>query len=233
MTISSSGQFGSLIQSMFGLQSCLVCLQNSAQLICTYCQDDLETFNLDECGHNLLNWPSVRQALPQLQCDHFIALSDYQWPLSNLLVGLKFGQRVVFAKALAELFCRYMLTEQVLLPQAIIPVPLHINRFRQRKYNQALEIARHIASHTGLHLDYQLCRRIRATQPQTDLNGAQRRKNLHQAFVLNGQPSYQHVVIFDDIVTTGTTVNELARTLKQANPAMQIDIWSICVALPD
>ncbi|WP_438865542.1 ComF family protein [Neptunicella sp.] len=233
MSLESFHPFKALLANILKQQSCLICLQLSSSLICRCCRQDITTFDLANCQANLLNFPVIQQALPQLKCEQLLALGAYRWPLSNMLIGLKFSHRTLYAKALADLFCHYVLSESITLPQAVIPVPLHPRRFRQRLYNQSLEIARHITKQTGLYLQYELCRRVRATQPQTDLTGAQRRKNLHNAFVLNAVPAYQHVAIFDDIITTGTTVNELATTLKQANPDMRIDIWSICVALPD
>lgn len=112
------------------------------------------------------------------------------------------------------------------MPECIIPVPLHQQRLRERGFNQALELSRIISKQLNIPLNYSLCHRDKATPFQSGLSAKQRKQNLKNAFKVAKNHSYQHVAIFDDVVTTGTTVNELARQLKQSG-VRTIEVWAI------
>jgi len=112
------------------------------------------------------------------------------------------------------------------LPECIIPVPLHKHRLHERGFNQALELARLIARQLKVPLNYSLCRREKATPFQSGLSARQRKQNLRNAFNVIQTPAYNHVAIFDDVVTTGSTVNELARQLKEEGVEI-IEVWAI------
>ena len=110
-------------------------------------------------------------------------------------------------------------------PQLIIPVPLHPSRYRERGYNQTLEIARTLTRRLGIPLDYQSCIRSIATQSQTELTGKERRRNVSRAFAMAKPLNAARVAILDDVVTTGATVNALAKVLRHAG-VRQIDVWA-------
>lgn len=102
----------------------------------------------------------------------------------------------------------------------IVPVPLHRQRFQERHFNQAEEIARMISRITGLPMLAALIR-TRSTEHQTILTRAQRMENLRGAFaatpVLTRQPApLPGVILVDDVLTTGSTVHECARILRRA-----------------
>ncbi|MBL4630226.1 MAG: ComF family protein, partial [Paraglaciecola sp.] len=82
-------------------QSCLVCKQVSGTAICQYCFDDLTLFDLDRYQHNLMLSPKVKSGLAKVDFTQVLALADYQWPLSKLLIGLKFSKNIPNAHALA------------------------------------------------------------------------------------------------------------------------------------
>lgn len=212
-------------------QLCLVCHQPSMTLLCKCCQDDLVLLDLEACDYHLLNVPRIASALPGVSCERLIAIANYQQPFKSMLLALKFNRQLVYAKALADLFCKALDNADSVLPEAIVPVPLHHKRYKQRHYNQAREVARYVAEHFELVLDDSFCTRIKYTQAQTELSGGQRRKNLKNAFQVAANKPYQHIVIFDDIVTTGTTVNELKRIIQRQYPHMRIDIWCVCISL--
>lgn len=215
----------------FQPQSCIICQQNSYDLICGYCKQDLPLFNLQLCNHNLLQWPAIKSGLAGVDFSTLLALTDYCWPLNKLLTGLKFSAKLPHAKALAELFFQHCLATNQPMPQAILPVPLHQQRFAQRKYNQSIEIARQIGLLTGIPIDLSILTRCKATTPQTQLSAAQRKRNLRQAFSLNDPVTHQHIALFDDVLTTGATMQSLYRLLRNSYPLLRIDIWSICVTL--
>lgn len=100
----------------------------------------------------------------------------------------------------------------------IIPMPLHVTRLGKRGYNQALELARPLAQALELPIDVTTLVRRRATTPQTELDAAARHRNLRGAFAAAPQ-SGEVVLLIDDVVTTGATVREAARTLLRAGAA--------------
>lgn len=149
----------------------------------------------------------------------------YASPLDHLLQQLKFHQQLHLATLLGRLMSEGLTGRERALPECLLPVPLHNNRIRERGYNQALELARVLSHRLSIPLEVGLCHRQRATAPQTSLDGDQRRRNLRGAFVLREGCVPSHVAIVDDVVTTGTTVNELAKTLRRAG-VETVEVWA-------
>lgn len=172
--------------------------------------------------------PLPRPDLPCGSCqtrppafDRAVALFRYAAPLDALLLQLKFGQAVHLAHPFAALLAERVRTETT--PDCILPVPLHPGRQRERGFNQAIEIARPLARQLGCALDLETCLRSRATPPQTRLSAQARRRNPRGAFELTRTPP-RHVVLLDDVMTTGSTLNELARLLRRGG-AERVDVW--------
>ena len=217
-------------------QNCLVCKQSSSTSICQYCFDDLTLFDVDRYHHNLMLSPKVNLGLAKVDFPNVLALADYQWPLSTLLTRLKFSKNIPNAHALASIFVKHCLSAIPVLPQLIIPMPLHKNRYLFRKFNQSIELAKQICKLSPLDMDTSIINRCKSTPAQTNLSAIQRRKNLHNAFEINEAAhqrlkGYQHIVLFDDVITTGSTMNGAYRSLRKHNPSLKIDIWSICLTL--
>jgi ComF family protein len=103
----------------------------------------------------------------------------------------------------------------------IVPVPLHPARLRQREFNQALLVADHLAQALQVPLSCEHLVRIRATRPQTELDRAERTRNVRHAFAVRHSPELEdrRVLLVDDVLTTGATVNECARALRRAGAA--------------
>ncbi|GAB3014441.1 ComF family protein [Bowmanella dokdonensis] len=220
-----------IITALTPSQACLLCLQDTDNLICDVCAKDMPRLDLQQYQQNLLNWPKVGSALGPVPYQRLLALGLYEWPLDNLLLGLKFAQKLLAARALAELFYHHALPGREDPPDAILPMPLHAERYRQRKYNQAVEIARHLGILAGIPVDTRLCVRNKATQPQTQLSGAQRRRNMRGAFTVQHPVPYGKVAVLDDVITTGASVNSLCATLLDQRPDLQIEIWVLAVSL--
>jgi len=109
-------------------------------------------------------------------------------------------------------------------PDLILPVPLHKARYRERGFNQAIEIARTVAKEMQIPLDLTSCRRHRDTPHQTQLPAKKRHKNLKNAFSIIKPIHARHIAILDDVMTTGSTAHELACVLKKAG-ANRVDVW--------
>lgn len=110
------------------------------------------------------------------------------------------------------------------MPDLLLPVPLHSSRLRQRGYNQALELARPVAKHLNLPLDVSSCTRNRTTSDQIGLSAKKRALNLKDAFSVNTRFHDKRVAIIDDVMTTGSTVNELTQQLIRAGVS-HVDVW--------
>ncbi|MGD8228372.1 MAG: ComF family protein [Desulfobacteraceae bacterium] len=111
----------------------------------------------------------------------------------------------------------------------MMPVPLHPRKLRERNFNQSLLLARYAAPFLGTELDFLSLRRIRYTQPQTGLKSEERRKNVRGAFQVVDREMVKgrSVLLVDDVTTTGSTLNECARTLKRAGAR---EVFCITVA---
>jgi ComF family protein len=112
---------------------------------------------------------------------------------------------------------------------AILPVPLHPGRLRQRGFNQALELARPIARQYRLPLLLNHVKRVKNTLEQSSLSGKERKTNLRQAFSLVKGINYPAIAIVDDVMTTGSTVEELSGLLKK-NGVNYVEIWCLARA---
>ena len=152
----------------------------------------------------------------------FYRLGEYQFPLRHLIHQLKFQRKFWLAQPLGEL-----LAQQVDQPAPLLlPIPLHPLRQWQRGFNQSSLIAQAIAQQTGSQLDTQRLKRRRYTPPQHKLSKAQRQHNLERAFILKGKPLPGHVALVDDVVTTGSTVAEATRLLRQQG-VKRVDIYCL------
>ncbi len=214
-------------------QQCLLCLAPSRQALCRDCEADLP-LNLVRCVicslplHGTENSSLVcgkcQQKPPQFNTSLIPYL--YTTPLKQLISQLKFNYKLAHVPLLAELFLHRFPSQRHRLPECIIPVPLHRQRLKQRGFNQSLEIARLLGKNLDLTVEHRLCQRIIATPFQRELSAKERQKNLQNAFSVEPGHGYRHVAIFDDVMTTGATANELARVLKQSGVEI-IEIWAI------
>ena len=103
--------------------------------------------------------------------------------------------------------------------EAVAPVPLHPSRRRERGFNQAALLAERLAADRGVAVRPRWLARLRDTQPQSDLGAAERQANVRGAFEARADVAGLHVVVVDDVLTTGATVAECARALRAAGAA--------------
>lgn len=146
-------------------------------------------------------------------------------PIQAAVHALKYRAQFLPARVLGELMARELARRAGPMPQALIPVPLHTARLRRRGYNQALEIARVLARRCAIELDPSSLRRVRATPDQIGQSAAQRRRNLRGAFRAQRRLDGLHVALLDDVMTTGATLEELARVCRAAGAA-RIEAWA-------
>lgn len=163
---------------------------------------------------------ACQAALPAF--DATLVAADYAAPVDQLVLQLKFAQRLALAPLMASLLRDAVLRRpDFVLPALLCPVPLGPQRLVQRGYNQALEIARPLARQLGVALHPRLLARTRDTAAQSGVAPQQRRQNIAHAFAL-ADPALvagRHIGVVDDVMTSGQTLNALAEELKHYGAA--------------
>ena len=212
---------------------CLLCLQPTRGFeLCGGCRRALPRIikACEGCGIPLTSGARCGRCLKRPPPFESVAIPYvYAPPLSQLIVALKFHRQLTAAAPLGVLLADHIVMTEAALPERIVPVPLHPARQRTRGFNQAMEIARPLSARLGVALAPRLVSRVKPTPPQTALRSpADRRHNVRGAFTINTKPmgALGHVAIVDDVVTTGATSVELARTLRRAG-AERVDLWSV------
>jgi ComF family protein len=161
--------------------------------------------------------------------DRTCAALAYRFPVDRLIPRLKYHGRLAIAPALAH--CIDQALGDAPSPDCVAPMPLHPARIRERGFNHAAAIARELARLRTLPLALDVCRRVRDTPPQMQLKYDARRRNVRGAFACDDSVRDRHVTIIDDVMTTGTSLDELAATLKRAG-ACEVSCWVVARALP-
>lgn len=169
---------------------------------CPYCA--LPTPAGETCGHCLASPPAF---------DRVACSLAYAYPASALVIGLKYRRGLAFARPLAAGLASAL--EQEPYPDLVVAMPITPARLAERGFNQAAELARLAASEFGLQADVSLVRRTRESAPQATLPWKERARNVRGAFECNADLQGKTVAVVDDVLTTGATLNALARVLKQ------------------
>ena len=221
-----------IIQNKLLPPRCILCGQAGFKGLdlCKACFDDLPRNHncCYRCGQHfeiVINAPQLcgrcLKKTPSFDETHAPFL--YEDSLRYLITQLKFNHHYKHARLLGTLLAQYI-AETTELPECIIPVPLHPKRYRQRGFNQSLEIARHVSRQLSIPLALSSCIRNRDTAHQTDLPAKQRLKNMRRAFTVIEPLAYRHIAIVDDVMTTSATASALALALKN-HGASRVDVW--------
>ncbi|PVJ92332.1 DNA utilization protein GntX [Salmonella enterica subsp. enterica serovar Senftenberg] len=185
--------------------------------------------------------PAAHPSLPSGRClqkpppwQRLVSVSDYTPPLSLLVHQLKFTRRSEIAAALARLLLQEVLMARrstgLQLPDRIVSVPLWSRRHWRRGFNQSDLLCQPLARWLSCAWDSQTITRVRATATQHHLSARLRKRNLKNAFRLELPVQGLHMVIVDDVVTTGSTVAEIAQLLLR-NGAATVQVWCLCRTL--
>lgn len=210
--------------------SCIVCdgPGSGSRELCEGCRRSLVS-NVVCCSRCALPLPATTPLCGQCQTrpppwhDVWVPFV-YAWPLDVLESRFKFSGSLAAGRELAT--CWLSSGVPPVIPELLVPVPLHTSRLRQRGYNQALELARPLARHLGLPVAHDVLGRARATGAQTELDAATRATNVRAAFAVKRVPAQKHVAIVDDVMTTGSTLAECARVLLAAG-VERVDVWAL------
>jgi ComF family protein len=152
----------------------------------------------------------------------------YRGLVRDYLIRVKFDEAPHFAHTLTR-YGSHAFQDLAPRPEVLLPVPLHPNRLLMRGYNQAEEIARLWSQATGIAVDTNALRRTRTTLNQSGLSAARRSENVRGAFEYAAKREYRHVAVVDDIVTTGSTVDEITRLLHRHDVDF-VEIWALARA---
>lgn len=208
-------------------QDCFLCGAASGdELLCGPCGKDLPRLPALRCPVCSLPTPLGDTCGACLkQPPHFDATQAcfyYDFPVDRLIQALKYQHRLAVSGYLAR-----ALRDASPLPSAgadvVLALPLSAPRLRQRGFNQALEIARPLARHLGLPLLLDGYARVIDTAPQTGLPWPERHRNIRGAFQCSLDLSGKRVIVIDDVMTTGATLDEFARILKRQGAATVIN----------
>lgn len=213
--------------------ACLLCGARSTRSLCPGCLAGLPWHRQPQCPQCALPTPDGQLCGACLQhppaFDRTHAALAYAFPLDRMIPRLKYHGQLAIAPVLGA--CLAEAAAAAPRPDRLLAMPLHAKRIRERGFNHATEIARTVASRLGLPLDLESARRIRDTPPQMGLKHDARRRNVRGAFMCSGGVLGQRVALIDDVMTTGTSLDELATALKQAG-AVEVSCWVVARTLP-
>jgi ComF family protein len=203
-------------------QQCLLCAAHSGKsTLCKGCHDDLPRYTMPACPVCALPTPqgevcgSCLKHPPAFDATH--AALTYDFPVDALLKALKYRGLLQVADIVANEISTLMRHHHP--PDLLIPMPLHPQRLQERGFNQSVEIARKLAQRNGYTLSLNSVIRTRHGEPQASLPLKDRAKNVKDVFAATRDLSGKSVWLVDDIMTSGASLNELAKTLKKAGVA--------------
>lgn len=216
--------------------SCVLCdaISDDGISLCTACQQDLPWLlhTCRDCGIPIEN----PQQTVCLNCELHPVIVDsvtcalhYASPVDHLITRMKYANQLANANVLGTLLARHLSQLALDMPDAIVPVPLHKARLRTRGFNQTHELYRAMNKHLPVPL-FKGLKRIKNTKHQTMVKGEEREENLRGAFELTeGVKLPRHIVILDDVITTGATTNTIAQLLKDAG-VEKVSVWAVARA---
>lgn len=214
-------------------QSCALChLPSGDAPVCASCTRDLPLLPPDGCPRcalpvntALIDCPDCTRHAPCFDRAH--AAWVYDFPIDALIRDFKYGHHLYlgqfFAEHLTGILEQHWASSGRARPDLIVPMPLHPNRLRTRGFNQAAEIARHVAQRLNIPCAYNMVIRRYDTPSQAGLHRDERWRNLLGAFACTQTLSAPHILLVDDVLTTGASLSACAETLRQAG-ATRIDV---------
>ena len=187
------------------------------------------------CAEPLEGKEPQNPSLPCQQCQkkapilaRIHAPFQYDAAIRYLIIELKFNKRLLFAHLLGTLLADTIQQHYsaATLPDFLLPIPLHPHRLRKRGFNQAMEICRVLSKRLQIPILSKPIRKARSTLPQASLSAQQRQDNLKDSFQLKHPLPNACIALVDDVITTGTTINEVAQLLRDSGLKQPIYAWA-------
>lgn len=232
-------------------KSCVLCkspLSLGSDLnICPNCWENtvfIQTIRCRKCGlpsplvgEEVADFASISQCGWCLKWnydfDEARAIGLYQGNLKEVIHKYKYNHMVHLSKDLLSMFMSHFPADFREYPfDYLIPVPLHLQKLKEREYNQTVILAEKISSFLGVSLRTDILVRNKYTPPQVELSGAERWKNVKDAFEIRGKGCLKDksILLLDDVFTTGATVHECSKVLRQGDPR-RISVLTIARAI--
>lgn len=215
-------------------QACFLCADRvTGRQLCAGCEADLATMPAACCPQCALPTPRGEICGACLKkppaFERSLAVFSYAFPLDSLVQQCKYAH----ATRLTDFFAARM-AERIGVDRPdldyLLPMPLHPARLAQRGFNQAAEIARRLSPRIGVPWLPDACTRVRNTASQAGLDLKTRQRNLRGAFVCRIDLSGKRVALIDDVMTSGSSLDELARAVRKAG-ASEIQAWVLARTL--
>lgn len=212
---------------------CLICQMyyQSNSPLCFYCEQYLQPLENGclFCGASTLNQNRYCNECCKKGSllHHLYAPYTYTEPLKTLINTFKFKHGLYLVPYLGDLILKF-LPKECQKTDCLIPIPLHQNRLKERGFNQTLILAQYLGKKLKIPVLTQYCKKIIPTKPQSKLNQEERYFNLNHAFYC-AKPPFEHITLIDDVSTTGTTLNIIAKNFLDLG-VHTIDAWVIAKA---
>lgn len=217
--------------------SCFLCRGAASALLCGPCDASLPPLAGGRCPRCALASPAgatcgrcLAEAPPY---DGTLAALEYRFPCDALVTALKFDGALALAPYLGERLCARVQEAAggAGRPDCIVPVPLSPRRLAERGFNPAAEIARRVAAGTGIRVALDACLRPRDAPAQAGLALRERRANVRGAFEAPRLLAGARIAVVDDVMTSGSTLAEVARALKRSGAAEVVN-WVVARTPP-
>lgn len=227
---------------------CLICnnsLENENKIICDECEKGIILFSPPFCFHcgKPLFYPGDFSERLCASCkeekDHFdraFIIGSYENSLREAVHQFKYNKKILLRKYFSILINDYIEKNNVLDKiDVIVPVPLFLTKKRERGFNQSELLAKEISKKWDLPVLTENLYRARHTEPQYNLDYTRREKNIKGAFKLKDKNIVEgkKILLIDDVITTGATINECSRILKKEGRAKNVLVLSLAGKLQD
>jgi len=212
---------------------CLGC-KKRGKYICSDCLFKVKNAKLlcVECHKPSIDGATHVKCRRVLSPDFAFSPWDYDGVIREAILRLKYNFAYKIAENLAEEFVFKIKRDIPILPKkaVLIPIPLYKTRKNWRGFNQSEEMGEIIAKKIGWNYTKDLLYRRKKTKPQTELKGKERETNIRNAFSLDKSlmPSDENYIIFDDVMTTGSTLKEACKVLKRKGVRK---VWGLTIAV--
>lgn len=212
-------------------RSCSGCeniLLHHENLICTHCQVELPKTNWHQYPDN----PVRKIFYGRCKSDHSTSFLHFRKGsmVQQILHGIKYKGQQELGEYMGYLFGLDLLAAPwVEKLEAIVPIPLHDKKLKTRGYNQSTVLSAGLSKALKVPLDNHSFSRSKFTESQTRKDRLERQLNLSQAFSCQSF-QYKHILLVDDVITTGATIESAVNSIHQVNPDCQINIASLAIA---
>jgi ComF family protein len=216
-------------------QDCYFCGGPSATPLCAPCTGALPRLPASLCPGCALPSPTGglcgRCMSDKPHYDATVAALAYVYPLDAAIQAFKYEGRLGLTGPFAAQMAQALAEREAGAVDLVIATPLTGERLAERGYNQAFELARALARQRRVKLELEALTRVKGAPPQAELPWKERARNIRGAYAAARRFDGLSVAVVDDVMTTGSTLNEIAKTLKKAGAA-HVSNWVLARTLP-